>query len=142
MTIYTVGYGNCTPTEFIKRLKDARIKWVYDVRRENCRSWCKEYYHIKKLLNSHGILYMHFPFLANRFESILEYIEYLNAISDRYINKEPGLDPINSILAVTRHESRNIALLCAEKDATRCHRKPLAERLVELLGENWEVKHL
>lgn len=156
--IYTIGYGNMAPDDFVAKLKEAGITYVLDVRRKGSRSWCSKYGRgssIGALLwGDHGreipdIEYGTWGSFGNEFDKLEAYNEWLlrcRARSLEYLASRLKVNPLS-----------RYCLLCAEKDVydsyipldtgeevfvTKCHRGCVAEALLAQLGEGWSVKHL
>lgn len=163
-TIYTMGYGRTTKEAFQERLRVVhrkvgdRLLIVVDVRREHSLSWNGEWcYHSprsgnKGLVNTinslgQGYAYNPRPKFANDYgdgkkglEAYRHYLNGLGVIMEDFVNEIDGL---------WKDGNRDVyVLLCAERQPFKsngmpnCHRLSLAEKLMEELGEGWEVKHL
>lgn len=142
--LFDIGYGNDSPPEFLRRLKAAGISVVIDVRREGSSSWCRAYAmpQIEQWMDEEGITYSEHSELANAFESLPEYTEWLNTRDGGYIAS------CTSALIEVLWSAENVCLLCAEnpgitdKGFPRCHRVILADALLEDLGDEWIGEHL
>jgi len=143
MKLYTIGYGNNKPDDFIARLKANDISHVFDVRRKDSRSWCSSYAHghpMRSLLAKHNIEYIELDYLANHYDTLDGYKAWLNSIY--------GAREIRIALRVlmglkgTAGEMFTPCLLCAELDPEKCHRKIVAEALSSEFKQEWEVVHL
>ena len=138
MRFYTIGYGGREPREFIALLKEHGIRTVVDVRLRPDRAYKSCYAKaktsdagIEKLLADGGIAYCSMPELGN---------EFMN--DDDWRKKYEALFEKEGDLRVRRlgDAEKPFCLLCAEKRAAECHRKVIADYLVEMRG--WEVEHL
>jgi len=135
--LYTIGYGNRKPDELIKILKDAGVRFIIDVRRHDSGARLYQYRPgepIQKLLNEHGIGYEHWSFYGNYFRNDWpqQYKRFLHR------NREQINISIDDIFAI----GKPTCLLCAEIDHAKCHRSILADKLAEILGDDWKVVHL
>ena len=141
--LFTIGYGSNKPSDFIERLKDAGITVVLDVRREHSKSWCGSYKPglrwMGKLLSDAGIGYGQWSGFGNNFDSLKEYQTWL-------LDQQRMLDYCASLFDVV-WSGDAVCILCSERKAYRggkvnCHRVYVADTLVAMLGEGWEVEHL
>lgn len=144
--LYTIGYGDSMPEDFVTRLEDADISVVLDVRRKGSKSWNRKYNHgsdasgMAMLLRNGGMLYGTWPVLGNPFDRLDAYVDYLS--------KDRQLANIEKLVRLVEERSDDvICLLCCERDAYKddevnCHRVYVADALVKLLGDGWEVCHL
>jgi prepilin-type processing-associated H-X9-DG protein len=146
--IYTIGYGNNTPEEFLERLKVAGVTLVVDVRRRYSKAWCNSYHSGNNMRNylmlDGGVAYCQWPWIANNHSSLCKYKRWLYAqgVGDAELLSE-------AIKNAVENNGRVCCLLCAEGDpyekdgeTVRCHRIYLADALVAQLGEGWSVCHL
>lgn len=145
-TVFSVGYGNRTPDEFVKLLKDAGITAVMDVRRENSRGRLRCYdagtdRGMAKLVSTAGIKYYEESDYGNREDSVKAYKEWLGS-GDRP-------DMVWCTVWGLKQTVGVFCVVCAcgdpfEKNGItpRCHRYYVAEALLEQLGEGWSVSHL
>lgn len=153
--IFDIGYGSDSPEAFLKRLKDAGVTIVLDVRyyqaaRLGCyRATGYDDRGMAALLAGEpedpiweGIEYIWCPELGKPKEIALD--DYVQCVLETETNKK--------ILKVALYRiggHKAPCLLCSEgnpfeKDGVkpRCHRVYVADALVKLLGDEWEVKHL
>lgn len=147
--LYSAGYGNQKPADFLARLKDAGVTVVMDVRRKGCKSWCGAYRHaigdgfggMENLMKTAEIKYVDWSTLSNLHETVQEYKAWLDAVLDGK-RIELLVKEMNDY-----QEDEVFCLLCAERDAYKdgavnCHRVYVADALVKLLGDEWEVQHI
>ena len=142
-TLYTAGYGNQSPTEFVKRLQEHEINQVLDVRRKRSKSWCFGYWagsQMEHTLACHAIGYEHVYQLGNDYDTLAEYFGWLQSSEPRRI--------LRDVARVIGNSPESIfCLLCSEREAivdeyVKCHRKYIADAIVKKLGDGWEVEHL
>lgn len=151
MIIHTVGYGNSSIQDFIRRLTEHEINHVYDIRREGSRGWCTEYNQgprMSKLLAEYGYAYSEFPFLANHSETLEKYGEWL-------LTKEGAKAVTRGALLL--YASGQVfkkssfftdempCLLCCERLPENCHRSLVAKAMVDYAkteGIYWTVEHI
>lgn len=155
-TIFTAGYGNMEPVDFVAKLKDAGVEVVVDIRRPGCRSWCGAYRWnigdgfggIANLLKPKGVDYKMWGVAANCSPSLEIYEGWIK-------RSNSGRGTIQWFIKhmIDGVEGDAIdgkfCLLCAEGDpfekdgvTPRCHRVYVGEALLAELGEGWSVKHL
>lgn len=154
-TIWTIGYGNLAPDDFVKKLKEAEVTLVFDVRRFGTKGRLRCYdmdtdvavsrhKGIGDLLYKARIVYSCIGWkLANNYETLEEYKGWLTC--------QRAQSEIEELAdAVGWWSSKHdIALLCAEGDpfekdgvTPRCHRVYVAEALMKQLGDGWKTEHL
>lgn len=144
MTLFTIGFTQTSAEDFFKRLKEARVQRVLDVRLNNVSQlagFAKKSdlkFFLKSLCK---ISYEHHPMLAPTQEMLLEFKvkkgdwsifekKYLKLLTERKIEKSLPKELIDQA-----------CLLCSEAKPHICHRRLLAE----YLKRNWkklEVVHL
>lgn len=150
--LYTIGYGNSAPDEFLARLKEVRITTVLDVRRKESKSWCGAYRWgsaMKNLLKTDGIKYYMEDAFGNEFDTLAAYQEWLTN------DEEIGYRVTGLSREIAQNDADVACLLCSEMEVYEapqpgkglvhtvdCHRVYVAEALVESLGAEWSVKHL
>lgn len=149
-TLFTAGYGNQKPEDFLARLKDAGVTVVLDVRREGSGARLSVYRpgkSIAALFATAGIHYRGGHPLGNVYDTLEEYREW--------VTSDCGMKWINVLAYNIQSTGNDVCLLCAERDAYKfddekwkcrgavnCHRVYVADALVEILGNGWEVCHL
>ena len=126
MTIYTIGYGGRTPSDFVALLTQHGIRTIVDVRLRPDRASMGSFALAKSpekgiqgLFSRHGIGYVSVVQLGNIFLNddnwAAKYQELLHKAGD--LLTEPLLAP---------GLPTPICLLCAERDPARCHRGLIA----------------
>lgn len=145
MEIYTIGFTQSTAEHFFRRLGEARVERLLDVRLNNSSQLAgfakaKDLpYLLGELI---GASYEHEPLLAPTQQLLDEYKKrkgdwasyehaFLALMADRRIAE---------VLSPADFEART-ALLCSEATAEHCHRRLVAEHL----AERWpavEIVHL
>ncbi len=135
MEIYTIGFTQTTAEHFFRRLADAGVDRLLDVRLNNSSQlagFAKSQdlsYFLRELI---GASYEHDPRLAPTQELLDEYRKrrgsweayehaFMNLMSERRIE---------SMLSPSDFEVPT-ALLCSEATADRCHRRLVCEYLAE-----------
>lgn len=139
-TLFTIGYEELPPAQLLAELQGAGVKRLIDVRfRPQSRRAGMSKTRLGEYLEAHGIAYEHRrslgtpPEIRVHFKSgaiargrseFAAYVEQtaddeLDALADELA--DPGTPPT--------------ALLCWEADPATCHRRVVAEALVERRGE-------
>lgn len=138
MTVFTIGYGGRSQSEFIERLNAHGIQTVVDIRlrpdRASMGIWVKAKTAdkgIESWLAKAGIEYRSLVELGNVF---LDFPDW----QGRY---RQLLDAAGALLTARLAEiPEPFCLLCAEKDVTQCHRQQVAEYLA--IHNGAAVRHL
>ena len=137
MKIFTIGYGGRTPGDLLKRLSDAGVQTVVDVRLRPDRASLGIFVKakspdkgIERLLASAGIAYRSLPELGNVFRDY-----------DDWRERYAALLKCAGHLLVSRLDKLvpPLCLLCAERRVAECHRLQIAEFLTD---KGAEVEHL
>ena len=132
MTVFTIGYGGRTPDDFLALLTRAGIRTLVDVRlrpdRASMGVWVKAKTAdkgIERVLGSSGIAYRSLPELGNMFMDDPDWPTLYRQLLDR------AGDLLTKRLADVPEP---YCLMCAEKRAADCHRRPVAEFLARTTG--------
>ena len=129
-SIFTFGYGNRKDYDvFLKYVDEFKIDCIVDIRLSP-KAWTRKWYGdaIEKLCNSNHIEYLAKASLGNT-SGRSNWIPPEQAAADQ------TLAELVDIL-----DTKNVLLLCAELDSSRCHRVDVANKLQELT--NTSVVHL
>jgi len=144
--IFTIGFTRMTAEEFFSTLENNGVKKVIDVRLHNTSQilgFSKypdieyflrkildvEYFHDKqfapseKILDSYKKKYIDWEGYEEAFAALMNKRDIDVYIADNYANEE------------------NYCLLCTEVSPENCHRRLVAEKIREVLGDI-EIKHL
>jgi uncharacterized protein (DUF488 family) len=135
MEIYTIGFTQTTAERFFKRLADAGVRRVLDVRLNNTSQlagFAKASdlpYFLGELI---GASYEHEPLLAPTKELLDDYRKRKGA----WTAYETGFLELMARRAIETAISRSdfetsTALLCSEATADRCHRRLVCDYLIE-----------
>lgn len=124
--VYTVGHSNMTMDEFLALLKRYGVQCVVDVRRVPYSRFVPQFNreNLQRALATAGITYI-FEGEAlggqpKRQRTASDYHETDKA------DYEQGIERLRHYAVAQR-----IAIMCAEEDYQRCHRRHIADRLVE-----------
>ncbi len=143
-TLYTIGYEGRTPEELLAILSEHGVNRVADVRQmplSRKPGFSKSA--LAEFLTSHGIEYVGFPQLGtppairNQYKKNgdfarlrRDYLAYLGT-------QGPEIAALRELAA-----HGGCALLCFERDPSKCHRSILAEVLASGPGSALRVEHL
>jgi uncharacterized protein (DUF488 family) len=145
VNLYTIGFTQRSAEEFFEALKSAGVDRVIDVRLNNVSQLAG---YSKKddlryfLRNLGGIAYHHELSLA----PTQEMLEAYRAKKVTWANYEPRFRALLAERAVEKTVDQKLfsgkpALLCSEFEAEHCHRRIVAEYLVEHWGAR-KIVHL
>ncbi|MDW8102729.1 MAG: MFS transporter [Anaerolineae bacterium] len=128
--IYTVGHSNRSLEEFIALLRSEKIKVVADVRRFPYSRLNPQFNreNLEKALKGAGIEYV---WLGNELGG------YRAGGYEEHTKSEEFQSGLEKLEFLAFH--KRTALMCAEKQWFRCHRRFIAD---ELIRRGWEVLHL
>jgi uncharacterized protein (DUF488 family) len=137
MNFFTIGYGGRRPEDFTALLVKNNVKVVADVRLRPDHASMGVYVKVKspdkgiqKLLSDAGIAYHSLPELGNVFLDCQDWRERYKQL----------LEKAGDLLTMRLVNLPGpICLLCAEKQATDCHRHLIAGYLA---SRGWEPKHI
>jgi len=144
--LYTIGYEGISLEEYLNRLIKNDIKVLVDVR-NNAISMKFGFSKIqlKTFCGSLNVEYLHIPEVGIQSEQRQELktqTDYDNLFA---IYKKHNLKKTTSqqqqILNLLKDKKR-IALTCFEANICQCHRKHLAEAIINLPEWNFELKHI
>ncbi len=138
MKVFTIGYGGRTVAELTSLLKDNGVRAIVDVRLRPDRAsrgiWVKARTAdkgIQRLMDEAGIEYRSLPELGNPFRDYPDWQEryrtFLETAGHLLVSRLDGIP-------------EPFCLLCAEKQASACHRQEIADYLARHRGA--EVQHL
>ncbi len=146
MKIFTIGYEGRDFEEYLRLLEEHAVRIVVDVRRDPVSrkpGFSKR--RMSELLAEAGISYEHVPELgiakARRFSvrTREDSEKLLRWYREEVLEQEHGaLKKLMRFL----DEFQQVALTCYEADPDRCHRKLVAEKLVDLRSGKIECMHL
>jgi uncharacterized protein (DUF488 family) len=143
--IWTVGHSNRELTEFLALLLSHDIKTVADVRRFPGSRRQPQFNAdvLAAALRDKGIAYEHYPGLGGRRHRRLEdspnggwRVESFNAYAD-YMLSEDFQEALDRCISAAR--TGRTAMMCAEAVPWRCHRRLIADALVQ---RGWVVRDI
>lgn len=129
MKIYTIGHSTRTLEEFIDILKHFQIELVIDVRKlpgSNKFPWFNKE-NLEQELPKNQIEYLHFPELGG----------FRKGGYEEFTRTEEFSQALNKLIEII--DDKVVAILCAEILWWRCHRRYIANALVE---KGLEVTHI
>ncbi len=138
LKIFTIGHSNHDISKFISLLKDSEIDVLVDVR---SRPYSKYVPHFNKKtietpLKGEAILYL---YMGDRLGGLSSSESVGSPLKYHEVSKnEVFISAIDDLMKIA--EKKRVAIMCAEKDPNRCHRKHLISR--ELKKRKVEVIHI
>lgn len=145
-TLYTIGYEGLSLEEYLNKLILSDIKVLCDVRKNPLSmkfGFSKS--QLQKACQGVGIEYVHIPELG------------IDSDKRQVLNTQSDYDKLFSLyrsemltqtldyqlkLITLLKEKKRIALTCFEANINQCHRKHLADAIVNLPDFNYELKHI
>lgn len=144
--LFTIGYEGITLEQYLNKLIINDVKLLCDVRKNPLSmkfGFSKT--QLQKACDGLGIKYLHIPELG------------INSEHRQELNSQSDYDMLfdmykSEVLSETQDKQKSvldlldkferIALTCFEADINQCHRKHLAESLVNLSGNKYNLKHI
>lgn len=145
MDIYTIGYEGLSQKAFLAWLHRYDIDMIADVRHlplSRKRGFSKN--SLNEFLAQNNIEYLSFRELGAPKEMRSELLasgNYKNFFKKYKNNLSKKVDQIKKLCEIL-NSGKNIALLCFEHDAQKCHRKILADEIKKVDGNGLEIKHI
>ena len=147
MTLYTIGFTKSTAEHFFKRLQEAGVQAVIDVRLRNTSQLAgfarmpDFQYFLEKLV---GAEYIHDSYLAPTDEILTAYKKKQIGWAE-YEERFDGLMAernADAYLSANYSDAaqKTYCLLCSEDTPEYCHRRLIAERMSSLM--NFNIVHL
>ncbi len=130
--VYTIGHSNRPLNEFIDLLKRYNIRVVVDVRRFP-KSARYPYYNrevLEETLENEGISYVWLGELLGGYRS---------GGYEEYMKTEGYREGIRKLVEIIERSNKHVAIMCSERLWFRCHRRFIANTLVEL---GYDVIHI
>lgn len=132
--LYLTGYEKENIDEFLKKLKEAKITTVIDIREKPLsRKNGFSKFILEKLLVKNGVTYFHLQdlgspeYLRTQLKKDLNYLTFFKEYR-KYLHQKPNL--IKKTLDVIYANGRS-TLLCFEKEYQLCHRSIVASELIK-----------
>lgn len=139
--VFTIGYEGRSPDTFRSTLVDNDIGRLVDVRqmpRSRKPGFSKG--SLSRLLSESGIEYVHMEPLGSpraareKLNETGDFSSFLDSYKKHLANESAGIN-----ILVRLADEMPTAIMCLERDASKCHRSVIAARLREL---GFEVKDL
>lgn len=144
--LFTIGYEGISLEEYLNRLIKNDVKILVDVR---CNPLSMKYGFNKNQLlrfcENLGIQYLHIPEVgikSDKRQTLNSQQDYDNLFEEyKHENLQQTKSHQSTILKLLVEHQR-IALTCFEADICQCHRKHLAEAIVNLPTFKYSLKHI
>lgn len=139
--IYTIGYEGRNISEFISCLKSEKISMVLDVREipiSRKKGFSKSA--LKNELEKKGLRYIHMKALGspkNMRRKLYEDRDYRSFFQSFIAYLEGKKDYLEKIHELTFNAT--CCLMCYEKEAEKCHRSVVAQKVAEFDGKGLSV---
>ncbi|MGA2466382.1 MAG: DUF488 domain-containing protein [Thermodesulfobacteriota bacterium] len=144
MNLFTIGYEGLSFDSFLKYLIKFNINIVFDVRENpfsRKRGFSKS--DLYKKLNLGRIQYIHLPQLGTpkslrcELQIKRDYVHFF----ERYNTfLEDRIGYLNQILDIL--ETKNVALMCYEREASKCHRSAIALKIKERSNNGIVIRNI
>lgn len=134
--LYTIGYGNKAPEEFIRQLKELNIEYLIDVRSQPYSKFNPPFSqtHLKFLLRDHGIRYVHMgDSLGGKPNDSTCYDSEGKVDYEIVRTKDFFITGINRLKKAIDLEL-NVVIMCTEIKPYECHRSKLIGNALESEG--------
>ena len=131
MNLFTIGYEGLSIDSFLRYLTESNINIVFDVRKNPIsrkKGFSKS--DLNGKLNSGKIRYIHLPQLGTprSLRRELRIKKDYSHFFERYNGfLEKQIEYVDQILNILK--TGNVALLCYEKEASKCHRSAIALKI-------------
>lgn len=144
--LYTIGYEGISLEQYLNKLIESDVRALVDVR--NNPMSMKYGFTKSQLLNactSVGIQYIHFPevgIISGQRQALTCQADY-DRLFEKYRKETlPCTTSTQEKILQLLKDKKRIALTCFEANVCQCHRKHLAEAIVQLPGWRYELIHL
>ena len=145
MKVYTLGYQGLNIAEYIRLLREADVRRVFDVRD---RAWSQRPDFVKSSLQYElaraGIDYVHTPYVGNPPEirkRAKSAADCLRKFRKHILRNAEAVKRLLCLIEDANRSNQASCLTCYERDAQDCHRSVLIDQFV-LLDSRIEVIHL
>lgn len=144
--LFTIGYEGVSLEHYINKLIRNDVKVLVDVRKNPLSmkyGFSKSL--LKKFCESVGIEYVHMPEVGidsdqrQELNTQQDYDQLFRIYKKENLAETKAVQ--NKILNLLKSKKR-IALTCFEANICQCHRKPLAESIIALSEDQFELKHI
>lgn len=141
--LFTIGYEGAALSDFIAALQAAGVTRLIDVREtpySRRKEFCAE--ELKTALEAHDIAYTHLRELGNppegRQAARAGHGKAYREVFAAHMETKGAQAGLRRAAAFAQSEPA--CLMCLERAPSRCHRAPVAERLIAITGQ--EICHL
>ncbi len=144
MDLYTIGYEGLSFGSFVRYLRGHNVTTVVDVREKPIsrkKGFSKS--DLGQGLASNHINYVHLQALGspkNLRDELNKTKDYFNFFKGYNYVLETKTKYIDEIINMMLH--RTVALICFEKDACKCHRNAVAQKIQEMSSCSVSIHHI
>ena len=145
-TLFTIGYEGISLEQYLNKLIINGVTVLCDVRKNPISmKYGFSKTQLKNACEGVGITYIHIPEVgieSNQRQQLITQSDYDQLFAhyklQTLVNADIQKKEILNLLKTRKH----VALTCFEANIHQCHRKHLAESIVEMQGFNYELKHI
>ena len=144
MDLYTIGYEGLSFRSFVRYLRDHNVMTVIDVREKPIsrkKGFSKS--EIGQGLATSHINYIHLQALGtpknlrDELNKTKDYFDFFKRYNCLLETKTQYIDEIIKIMV-----QKTVALVCFEKDASKCHRNAVAQKIQKVSSRPVEIHHI
>jgi uncharacterized protein (DUF488 family) len=144
--LFTIGYEGISLEAYLNKLINNDVKVLCDVRRNPLSmkfGFSKE--GLKRYCEALGIIYFHLPTLgipSGLREDLTNQSDYDNLFSKYKQEILPNAEGDQQTIVDLLHKHSRVALTCFEAEICRCHRRPLADWILNRVAGPYELLHI
>lgn len=144
--LFTIGYEGISFENYLTRLVRSDVRVLVDVRNNPISmkfGFSKG--QLKRACENLGIKYVHIPEVgisSDRRQNLNSQADYDKLFEAYKIDHLPQTVEFQNCILELLTQNHRVALTCFEADICQCHRKPLAESILERSGFQYQLKHI
>jgi uncharacterized protein (DUF488 family) len=137
-TVYTIGYSGFLINDFISTIKSNNISLIIDVRSQPYSQYFSDYNKegLQRRLESQGIYYRNYVKEFGARQDERQYYSKNGYLDFELYAKSPSFLKGIEKLINSMNKGYKFALMCAEKDPSKCHRAILVAKAFHDAGYN------
>lgn len=144
MRLFTIGYEQRRPDEFFRALRESGVEVLADIR-AIAFSRRKEFSKtaLSQKLREMGIEYVHLRELGgpkdlrDKVKADGDYEDFFKKYKRHLDKQNEGLEKLLDLATKKR-----VCLLCYERDVNRCHRRAVAQRILDTSDKKLRLSHI
>jgi uncharacterized protein (DUF488 family) len=144
--LFTIGYEGISFENYLTRLVRSDVRVLVDVRNNPISmkfGFSKG--QLKRACENLGIKYVHIPEVgisSDRRQNLNSQADYDKLFEAYKMDHLPQTVKFQNCILELLTQNHRVALTCFEADICQCHRKPLAESILERSGFQYQLKHI